>query len=83
MRLRSTDLSARTIGNETIVLDMRSSRYFSVIGVGSRLWELLADETTLDALVATIVEEYEVDAATASRDTAAFVERLHSADLLV
>jgi hypothetical protein len=36
MRLRSTDISTRTIGDETIVLSLPSSRYFTITGVGIR-----------------------------------------------
>ena len=51
MRLRSTDISARTIGDETIVLSLPSSRYFTITGVGIRVFELLAEERPLDDLV--------------------------------
>lgn len=82
MRLRSTELSTRTIGNETVVLSLPDSRYFSVTGVGSRVFELLGEDRTLDELVETVVGEYEVDEATARRDVEAFVGRLRDARLL-
>ncbi|MGH3952069.1 MAG: PqqD family protein [Pseudonocardiaceae bacterium] len=82
MRVRSTDISARTIGDETIVLNLPSSRYFTITGVGTRVFELLAEDTSLDALVETILEEYEVDPAIARRDVQAFVDRLRDAELL-
>lgn len=82
MRLRSTDISARTIGDETIVLSLPTSRYFTITGVGIRLFELLAEDTSLDELVGNIVEEYEVDPAIARRDIEAFLDRLRDAALL-
>lgn len=82
MRLRTTDISARTIGGETIVLDLPNSQYFAITGVGSRVFELLGEDRTLDDLVATVVAEYEVDEPTARRDVQAFVDRLHQARLL-
>lgn len=82
MRVRTADLSARTIGNETIVLSLPTSRYFSVTGVGTRLFELLGTETTVEEMVGTIIAEYEVDTATARRDVEAFVARLRDAQLL-
>jgi hypothetical protein len=82
MRLRTTDISARTIGGETIVLDLPNSQYFAITGVGSRVFELLGEDRTLDDLVTTIVAEYEVDEATARRDVQTFVDRLHQAQLL-
>lgn len=82
MRLQSTDISARTIGDETIVLSLPSSRYFTITGVGTRLFELLAQDRSLDELVGTIVDEYEVDPATARRDIEAFLDRLRDVALL-
>ena len=58
MRLRSSELSARALGGETIVLDLATSRYLSITGVGSRIFELLSEERSVDELVATIVAEY-------------------------
>jgi hypothetical protein len=82
MRLRSTDISSRRIGNETIVLSLPSSRYFTITGAGSRLLELLGEDVEITDMVDTIVEEYEVDAATARRDIEGFVGRLREAQLL-
>jgi hypothetical protein len=82
MRLRSTDLSARTIADETIVLSLPSSRYFTISGVGVRLFELLAEETSVDELVTTITEEYEVDPVVVRRDVEVFLDRLRDAQLL-
>ena len=82
MRIRSTDISARTIGDETIVLSLTTSRYLSITGVGTRVLELLAEDTSLDDLVATIVDEYEVDPTTARHDIRAFLDRLRDAELL-
>lgn len=82
MRLRTTDISTRTIGAETIVLSLSTSKYFTITGVGSRVFELLAEERSLDQLVETVVAEYDVDAGTARSDVTAFVDRLRAADLL-
>jgi hypothetical protein len=82
MRLRTSDISARTIAGETIVLDLPNSQYFAITGVGNRVFELLGDERSLDDLVTTVVAEYEVDESTARRDVTAFVDRLRQAQLL-
>lgn len=82
MRLRATDISARTIGDETIILSLPNSQYFSVTGIGTRIFELLGEERTTDELVEKITGEYEVEAAVARRDIEAFVSRLREAQLL-
>lgn len=83
MRLRSSDISARTVDGETVVLDLTYSRYLTVTGVGIRIFELLAEERSLEELCVIIGEEYEVDPEVARRDTARFVEELDAAGLLL
>lgn len=46
---------------------------------GAMLWRLLEQGTDRDALVRTVTEEYEVDAAQAAEDVDAFVEKLRQA----
>jgi hypothetical protein len=56
MRLRSTDVSTRTIGGETIVLHLPDSQYFSVTGIGTRVFELLGEDRTVDELIEMFVD---------------------------
>ncbi len=82
MRLRQSDLSARALPGETIVLDLRTSRYLSATGTGTRILELLAEERSLDDLVATVSAEYAADPERVRTDTRLFVDRLRGAGLL-
>jgi hypothetical protein len=83
MRLRTTDISTRAIGDETIILSLPDSQYFSVTGIGTRIVSLLDRDTTVPELVTAITSEYEVDEDTARRDVEAFLGRLREARLLV
>ena len=82
MRLRTADVTARTIDGETIILDLRASRYLSVTGVGTRIVELLATETTLDDLVSTIADEYDTGTEAVRADAERFLGKLRAAGLL-
>lgn len=46
--------------------------------VGAFLAEKLLEETTLDALVAAVVEKYDVDAETATADVSRFLDELRA-----
>lgn len=83
MRLRSAEISTRTLGGETIVLSLPNSRYFTITGVGTRILELLVEDKSAQDVVDAVVEEYEVDRAVAERDVNAFLGRLRDAELLV
>jgi hypothetical protein len=56
------------VGDELVVLDLDSSRYYSLDPVGARIFELLERPTRLDAVLEAIVAEFEVDAPTARTD---------------
>ncbi len=49
---------------------------------GAFLWQALESETTIDAVVAAMLAQYEVDEATAKKDVENFVAHLREADLL-
>jgi hypothetical protein len=82
MRLRTSDLSTRAIDGETIILDLRSSRYLSVTGVGTRIVELLGEDRTIDELVDALANEYEASPALVRTDAERFVARLGDAGLI-
>ena len=49
---------------------------------GAFLWGLLENETTIDEVVAQMLNQYEVDEATAKNDVERFVAQLREASLL-
>ena len=80
----SPALVSTSIPDEAVVLDPASDRYFSLAGVGSRVWALLqAGPTTPGHIAAVISDEYEVDAATVERDVRLLIDDLIAQGLVV
>jgi hypothetical protein len=52
---------ARTVGDETVILDLASGTYFGLDPVGARIWALMGEGQTLAEICATMLEEYEVE----------------------
>lgn len=63
------------------VLDLRTNTYFALDAVGAVVWAQLAAPATIDALVAAVTAQYDVDVATATTDVVALVESLIEAGL--
>ncbi|MGY1779774.1 PqqD family protein [Geodermatophilus sp. SYSU D01036] len=82
MRLRSGDLSTRELGDEMVLLDLRSSRYLTVSGVGVDIVSMLGEERTEDQLVSSLLERYEVTEDVLRADVNAFLRDLRDAGLL-
>ena len=51
---------ARTVGEETVILDVATGTYFGLDTVGARIWELMTEERTLAEICDLMLEEYEV-----------------------
>lgn len=67
---------ASAVGEDVAILDLDHSIYYGLDAVGARIWELLQQPTPLTQVVSTLVEEFEVDAATASADVLALLGEL-------
>lgn len=70
----------RKVAGETVVIPTGETLDLNIMitlnGTGEFLWNLLQQETTEEALVAAMLEEYDVSAPIAETDVAAFVAKL-------
>ena len=46
---------------EAVLLNLDSGMYFGLDPIGTRIWNLLAEDQSLPQIVSTIMAEYEVD----------------------
>lgn len=51
----------RSVGDETVILDLESGTYYGLDPVGARMWELLAEGKTLGEVCDALLEEYDVE----------------------
>ena len=66
----------RQLGDEAVLLDLDTQRYFGLDEVGSRLWELLTEDDRLASARDAILQEFDTDAETLDRDLEAFLGQL-------
>ncbi len=50
----------RTVGDETVILDLATGTYFGLDPVGARIWELLSEGKTLAEVCDRMLDEYDV-----------------------
>ena len=79
----SPDVIFRDLEGEAVLLDLASGRYFGLNPVATRIWVQLNDGTSVDGVIAAIIEEFDGDPDEIARDVAALVEELASRGLLV
>ena len=69
--------------NGTILEVARTGESFAINAVGRRIWELCDGMHTVQSIVELILEEFEVDEATARRDVEGFVTQLFDFQLVI
>jgi sensor domain CHASE-containing protein len=82
LKLREAELSWRQVGDEVIVLDLRSNAYLSINRSGIPLWEMLVDGSTPTTMTERLVSDFAVEEERARADVEAFVAMLVERDLL-
>ena len=58
----SGDAVHREIGGEAVVLNLATGAYFGLNEVGSRIWALLAQSQDREAILKTLLSEYDAPA---------------------
>lgn len=79
---RNPDLVFTEMDGETVMMSLEQDEYFGLGGVGSRIWELLAQPTTGAQIRDEIVAQYEVESEACERDVLHFLHELDEAGLI-
>lgn len=85
--LRSTvrpakDVLDADLEDEKVILNVRTGRYYGLNPVGSRIWQLLQQPVSVDALLGTVLAEYDVAPDRGEQDLVALLEDLAAAGLV-
>lgn len=78
----SPEVLMQTVVGESVLLDLRSQKYFGLNEVGTRAWQLLQETGDAGAVHARIAQEYAVGAEQLGRDLDDLFERLLHAGLV-
>jgi hypothetical protein len=81
---RNSNIAARLLGDEMIVMSARDSTLFTLNPLATEIWQAADGRTPLAEIVETrICPKFEVEAAAAYQDAEAFVEQLASHGILL
>ena len=72
----------KQVGEELVLLDFERGIYFGLDSVGARIWQLIAEDQDVDAIVETLLAEYETTREVLERDVAALIGELEVKGLL-
>jgi hypothetical protein len=73
---------AKMVGSEMVLLDYDRGIYYGLDPVGARVWQLLAEGTTIDGIVEALAEEYDAARATLQADLETLLRDLEAKELV-
>jgi hypothetical protein len=79
---RTGDTPAAYLGDSLLMMSVEKGQYFSLNGVGTRIWELIENPTSEARLVQQLVTEYDVTGEVCAAQVAGFLATLRHRDLL-
>jgi hypothetical protein len=75
--IRTSQLPAAELGpQDTVLLDAEKGVYYGLEGPARVIWDMLENECTLDRYLHSLLDRYDIDEATCTRDTRVFLEDL-------
>jgi hypothetical protein len=70
------DVLIQELQGESVLLNVRSGRYFGLDEMGTRMWAALTTAESLQAACETLLGEYDVERERLEQDVRALVEKL-------
>lgn len=80
--VRDPDLIAAAMDGDLVMMSIERGQYYGLGGVGTRVWEMLENPSSVDQICVAIVEEYDVDEDVCRSDIQTYVEKLLDMGLL-
>jgi hypothetical protein len=80
--LPSPDVVSRRLGDEVVLVHLKTNRIFALSPTGARFWELLSDGKSRMEIEAALVKEYEVTPAAVSAEIDSLVRTLEAEQLV-
>lgn len=79
----SPDAVESRVGDETVLLHLKSGTYFGLDQTGTRIWAMLKEGMAPAAICGRLTEEFDVEADAAEADVRRFLSELKANDILV
>jgi len=74
---------AADMDGEKVMLNIEKGNYYGLDGIGSCIWELIEKPCTVQQVVSSLLQEYDVEEEQCQNEVLIFVRELHSQGLVV
>ena len=76
-------LVAADMDEETVMLNIEKGTYYGLDGIGSHIWQLIEKPHAVRSIVASLLEEYDVEGTVCQNDVLDFLNQLSSRGLIL
>ena len=80
--MRNGDQVTAKVDDEVVMMSMQQGEYYGLDSIGSRIWELFAKPNSVENIIETLMQEYDVDRKTCEKDVQEFIQKLVDKGLL-
>jgi len=78
----SDEVLSQEVNGETVLLDLEGESYFGLNEVGTRIWQLIQSEQTVEETLNTLSDEYEVSRGQLELDVGELLDKLTDVGLI-
>src|SRR5436309_1528197 len=78
----ASDVLFRLVGNEAVLLNLKTELYLGLDPVGTEMWVVLTNTSSIDAAYNSLLQEFDVDPVRLRQDLSDFVEKLLNQGLI-
>jgi len=79
---RSEDYVFNEVDGELVMMNIETGAYASLNETGKSIWNLLEEPKSLDEILPSLVEEYDIDETTAKNEVEPFLAKLVEQNIL-
>jgi hypothetical protein len=76
------DQVSTNLSGEMVILNLNSGVYYGLDKVGARIWSLIQDAQTVNDVINTILDEYDVEPERCERDIVSLLQKLSAEGLI-
>ena len=76
------DVVFRVLGDEAVILNVSTGVYFGLDSIGTRMWQLISEQESLDNVVEVLLAEYEVEEKQLRHDLGVLIQQLKNKGLV-
>lgn len=79
---RNPEILFSSIDDESVLLSIEQNNYYGMDSIGSKVWEILKEPTSVENIVLLLMEEFQVSQTTCISDVTTFLNVLEKEKLI-